>query len=398
MVSSIRTAPPPSVAKVPRAPVLSRAALSGTADPLNDLGKRLGVLYTMSGSAAIEIALSIAGVQPGDCVLLPTYHCPTMIAPAVRLGAVPKFYPLTQTGAPSLPHLRQRDLTGVRAMLVAHYFGFPQPLEELRSWCRDERIVLVQDYAHAFFSLASNEEPLTAQEFAIASLPKFFPVEEGGCVIASRERLSAVQLRSRPLFDELRTVLDGLETSSRYRRMGALSTPMRTLFALKDWLRGRIRAFAAPRVSAVAETSTLVAENQPLARVSATRTTRWITEHADRQRIVRIRRRNYALLAELLHSMPDASPLWPELPEHVVPYVFPLRLKHADECYRAMRARAVPVYRWDVLWPGTPAIAADAGRQWSYEVLQVACHQDMTESDVRMVARTIREIVAEVAS
>jgi hypothetical protein len=355
-------------------------------------------LYTTSGSAAIEVALSIAGVEPGDRVLFPTYHCPTMIAPAVRLGAVPKFYPLTQTGAPSLPYLRNCDLVGVKAMLVAHYFGFPQPLDEIRSWCSEKRIALIEDYAHAFFSLLNSVELLAVRGFAIASLPKFFPVEEGGLVIAARERLSAVRLHSRPVLDELRTLLDGLETSSRYRRMGALSAPMGVLFALKNWLRGHIRALAPSPTSAAAETPSTLAADRRLVHIGATRTTRWIAEHADRKRIVQLRRRNYALLTELLDTMPDASPLWPELPEHVVPYVFPLLLKHAERPYLAMRARAVPVSRWDIVWPDTPSIVGDAGQLWAREVLQVACHQDMSEGDVRLVAQTIQEVMAEVVA
>lgn len=397
MASFPRNAPSTSVAHVPRAPVLGQGALSGTAAPLHKPGQGLGVLYTTSGSAAIEIALRIAGIKPGDRVLFPTYHCPTMIAPAVRLGAVPKFYPLTRTGAPRLPFLRDCDLAGASAMLVAHYFGFPQPLDEVRSWCSEKRIALIEDYAHAFFSLLSGADLVAARGFAVASLPKFFPVQEGGLVITARERLSDLRLQSRPVFDELRTLLDGLEISSRYHRIGALSAPMGVLFRLKNSLRNHTRAFVPQQTSATADAMSSVAADQRSAHMRPTRTTRWIAEHADRKRIVHLRRRNYALLAKLLHTMPDASPLWPELPEHVVPYVFPLLLKNAERCYQAMRAHAVPAFRWDVAWPDTPAIPGDAGQQWARDVVQVACHQDMSEDDVRLVAQTIQAIVAEVA-
>lgn len=363
-----------------------------------NLGRNLDVAYTTSGSAAIELALRAAGVSPGDRVLFPTYHCPTMIAPAVRLGALPTFYPLTQTGAPSLSYLRGSDLDGARAILVAHYFGFPQPLEELRRWCSEKGIALIEDFAHAFFSLSSTTGFDALKRFAIASLPKFYPVEEGGCVIADREQMSSIRLGPRSLVDELRAALDGVGTGARYGRMGALSAPLRRLFALKSFLKGHGQRVAPQREPVAADVLSSIAADPRLVKLRATRVTRWIVDHVDQERIIRLRRRNYALLTELFRAVPDVSPLWPELPDHVVPYVFPLRLKSPERRYKAMRARAVPVYRWDVVWPSAPEIPGDTGREWASEMLQVACHQDMSECDVRLVASIIGEIVAEVTA
>jgi hypothetical protein len=50
----------------------------------------------------------------------------------------------------------------------------------------------------------------------------------------------------------------------------------------------------------------------------------------------------------------------------------------------------VPLYRWDILWPETPALPADAGRDWSTHVFQLACHQDMSEADVDAGAAAIQ--------
>src|SRR6185436_4638265 len=107
----------------PRLPVLGWSAFTG-ARP----APMPGVLdvryrhYTVSGRAAILLGLRALGVAPGDKVLVPTYHCPTMITPAVEAGAQPMFYPITAAGAPDLRWVEQADITGVRAMLVPHYF------------------------------------------------------------------------------------------------------------------------------------------------------------------------------------------------------------------------------------------------------------------------------------
>jgi selenocysteine lyase/cysteine desulfurase len=132
------------------------------------------IVYTTSGRAAIALALRAVGCKAGDRVLVPTYHCPTMIAPVVRLGAVPEFYPLTASGAPSMSFLARHG-RGVRAMLVAHYFGFPQPLGQLRGFCDANGIAMIEDCAHAFFGVVDGRPVGAWGDVAIASATKFFP-------------------------------------------------------------------------------------------------------------------------------------------------------------------------------------------------------------------------------
>src|ERR1700675_4952196 len=108
---------------IPKLPVLGWSAYSGDRDTscpgvLNARYRR----YTIRGGAAISLALLILGGRSGNSVLVPTYHCTTMIVPVVHAEMTPVFYPTTEHGSPDLHWLRQADLTGVRALLAAHYF------------------------------------------------------------------------------------------------------------------------------------------------------------------------------------------------------------------------------------------------------------------------------------
>jgi hypothetical protein len=89
----------------------------------------------------------------------------------------------------------------------------------------------------------------------------------------------------------------------------------------------------------------------------------------------------------------DTEQINPMLPEFAVPYVFPLRVTQAEVVYRALRRTGVPVFRWDVVWPGTPSLPGDVGRRWAKEVLQLGCHQDLTEADVVQIADVVRRAV-----
>lgn len=94
-----------------------------------------GCTLTTSGRAAILLALEALGIGRGDPVLLPSYHCPTMAAPADAIGAEPRFYAINERGTPELQAIEREGTDGVRAMLVAHLFGLPQPLARIRQWC-----------------------------------------------------------------------------------------------------------------------------------------------------------------------------------------------------------------------------------------------------------------------
>src|SRR5512141_2332833 len=114
-----------SIAQVfPRLPVLGWSALSGKrAAPLPGVLSAGHYRYTISGRAAIALALRVLGVKPGDKVLVPTYHCPTMITPIVQAGAAPVFYPITASGGADLHWIERIELAGVKVVLAAHYFG-----------------------------------------------------------------------------------------------------------------------------------------------------------------------------------------------------------------------------------------------------------------------------------
>ena len=94
---------------------------------------------------------------------------------------MPFFYPLDGNGAPRLDWIRQQNLQGVRAILVAHFFGLPQPLAAIRQWCDQRGIRLIEDCAHALFGRSDGKAIGSWGDVAIGSLTKFHPVPEGGC-------------------------------------------------------------------------------------------------------------------------------------------------------------------------------------------------------------------------
>lgn len=355
---------------------------------------------TTSGRAAIALGLELLGVGPGHKVLVPTYHCPTMIAPIVKLGGEPVFYPLTPMGRPDLEFILGSNIQSSTAMLVPHYFGLPQPLRELRAFCDRYGIALIEDCAHAFFGEVDDRPVGQWGDVAIASITKFFPLPEGGVltVNAGGERLGLPTLSPRTIQENCKAVADILEVATRHQRLPALlNGALNVVFGLKRSVRALTRR-SSPDFPSPASIDTATLQTAPpgmqscdlaFARKGAVSVCSRLIHSTDTTRIADARRANYIRLAERLSGHERISPLFPLLPTGAVPYVFPLRVHAPDDVHRLLKQLGIPVFRWNLIWPGTPSFDNDTGMVWADEVLQLPCHQDLTHHDIERIVRGV---------
>jgi dTDP-4-amino-4,6-dideoxygalactose transaminase len=373
-------------APMPRKPVFGWASLSGARlSPLPSLLDRDHMVMTSSGRAAILLALESFGVGPGDTVLVPSYHCPTMISPVVTLGATPVFYPLNPQGAPDIAQITTGHAQGARAMIAAHFFGLPLVLDDVAAWCHARGIKLIEDCAHALCGSTGHRAVGALGDMAIGSLTKFLPVPDGGCLVANAAGLLPV-LTAPSLKANLKAGLDIVEMGALHQRLGWAGSLLNALLALA---RGRPTDFggaAASDDTAVASVAKPTRLDPTVAHQAVTRASGLLARRLPRERIVRLRRDNYTRLATLLDGHAGLRPLQSELPFGAAPYVFPLWVDNPDPGYQALRRAGVPVYRWNVRWSGAPDVPTDVGAQWSHHVLQLGCHQDLTRAEVDAIA------------
>lgn len=380
---------------IPRLPVFDWTTFSGSRQStVACLLTRPHNHYTNSGRASILLALEMLGIGAGDKVLVPTYHCPTMIAPIVARGAVPVFYPLDRTGLPKLKWIGDKNLDGVRAILVAHFFGLPQPLGQVHRWCQQNGVRLIEDCAHALFGTSDGRAIGSWGDLAIASLTKFLPVPEGGCLINNMERVSLPRLQRPTAIGQVKALFDILHVSTNHGRLKGLGTLVGGVVASL----GKFKATA--NSPAIQETAFAVpSEGFSIDTVQAhralTHASQWVAQHSSRERIVQGRRENYVFFARALSDLVGMRPLIPHLPTDCAPYVFPLWVDRPDPGYLELRRLNFPVSRWDRLWPSVPRIDDDSGIEWSPHVLQLACHQDLTPTELHQMVSTLKQIYAQ---
>ena len=377
---------------IPRLPALDWKTFSGSAaSVIPCLMTRTETHFTQSGRASILLALEMLGIGPGDKVLVPTYHCPTMIAPIVSRGAQPVFYTLDSDGGPKLEWLKHQATQGIRAILVAHFFGLPQPLAAMRQWCNQQGVHLIEDCAHALFGTSDDRAIGCWGDLAIASLTKFLPVPEGGCLVNNMAPGPIPPLSRPNATSQLKAGFDIIHAGVNYGRLKGLGALVRSMYGLLGMFKNKNLLQDHSTAPSPANGFTIDIKQSHRALTYASR---WMAQNVPLERIVARRREHYIFFARALSGVPGLHPLRSSLPENCVPYIFPLWVDQPDPGYAELRRLEFPVSRWDRLWPTVSAIGEDFGIKWSHHILQLACHQDLTPDELQKMVDTLKRIYA----
>ncbi len=388
-------APDPALAfpapRIPDHPVLSRAALrrNGTVSipALLDVGTPV---HAISGRMALASGLALLGLGEGDRILLPAYHCAALVEPVVWRGITPDFYRVGPDTHVDLDDVARRLTPATRALFAIHYFGFPQPMARLRSFCDERGLLLIEDCAHALFGIEGGRAFGTTGDIAIASTWKFLPVLDGGLLVSARRDLSAVPAEGSGVAFDAKSLLNTYERGWEYGRLPVSRAlcwlPLRLRAALGSLRKGRgpgRGALAAPRGSQ--EFPARWVGKRP-SRISS-----WIVRRASLARVVDRRRDHYARLLEALGALRGARPLFPTLPEGVVPYVFPMLFDEPERLFPPLKRRGVPIVRFgEFLWPGVDARTCPVAADYSRRVFQFPCHQELRSDELSWLISEVK--------
>jgi perosamine synthetase len=385
---------------IPLHPVLSCATFFGSGDgeipAIVDVGQ---AAFVTAGRIAIARALDLIGVKPGDTVLLPAYHCPAMVEALVWMSARPAFYRLREDLSADLEDAAAKMDAGTRALMIAHYFGFPQDLHATRSFCDAHGLALIEDCAHSFFGTCAGRPIGSVGDYAIGSLTKFFPVREGGCLVSARNDFGELdaRLRRQGALSSLFTMLDTVEDAMDFGRLWGLRPAVRAVGlakrALKPAFRSAIEAKPVNPAQRRAGTPGQFDDAWVDVRISAASLA--VARLASRRRIAVRRRKHYATLATAFSRTRGCRPLLPDLPDGVVPYMFPLWIDDLDRLFRHLEDRAVPMHRFGQFpWPGVDESVCRVSHDLSRRSIQLPCHQELTDGEVQEMIDRVHAVVA----
>ena len=155
---------------------------------------------TSSGSAALHLALLLAGVQPGDEVISTAMTAEPTNTVILQTGAVPVFADVdTAHGNLSPAAVKQAITPKTRAIVVVHYAGYPADMAALQALARQHGLKLIEDCAHALGAQAAGRPVGTWGDYALFSFQaiKHLTTVDGGMLtLADAAQLAlARQLR-----------------------------------------------------------------------------------------------------------------------------------------------------------------------------------------------------------
>ena len=176
------------------------------------LAEYVGVKYAIpvvNGTAALHIALKLAGVKPGDEVLIPALTFVATANAVAYCGAIPHFvdseeitlgidvkklrdYLISITDMRSGISINNKTGRVIRAIVPMHTFGHPSDLDGLLSISKDFNLVLVEDAAE---SLGSSYKGRHTGSFGLISATSFngnktITTGGGGAILTNDEILA----------------------------------------------------------------------------------------------------------------------------------------------------------------------------------------------------------------
>jgi dTDP-4-amino-4,6-dideoxygalactose transaminase len=110
---------------------------------------RFGV-SACNGTVTLEMALEVAGIRPGDEVIVPAVSFISTATSVSRLGATPVFVDIEPFTFNMDPDCAARAVSRKTKALIAVHFGGPMAdMDRLAALCRDRGLVLIEDAAHS---------------------------------------------------------------------------------------------------------------------------------------------------------------------------------------------------------------------------------------------------------
>jgi len=122
---------------------------------------------------------------------------------------------------------------------------------------------------------------------------------------------------------------------------------------------------------------------------SASRSSRWLVRRTSPESIAEKRRANYSRWLDATRNLPNSHPLYPQLPDDCVPYMFPLYIDHPEPHFDLLKRLGFPVWRWDEMAVSACRVATD----YRLHLLHLPCHQSLTEAQMDWLVAAIRQVM-----
>lgn len=149
------------------------------------------VLLTTSGTTALEMATILAGLGPGDEVLLPSFTFSSTATAVVLTGATPVFVDIR----PDTMNIDEKKLEAAitektKAIMAVHYAGVACEMDTIMDIAHRHNLLVIEDAAQGVMSTYKGRALGTIGDFGCYSFheTKNYSMGEGGAIVINHEK------------------------------------------------------------------------------------------------------------------------------------------------------------------------------------------------------------------
>ena len=173
--------------------------MSTVGENLNEIekqiAKRTGCNYAValsSDTAALHLAMKLAGIKPGDKVFCSDVTFDATVNPVVYEGGVPVFIDTEYDTWNMDPVALEKAFElypEVKVVVVAHLYGTPGKVEDIREICKKHHAVIVEDAAESFGATYKGVQTGTFGDYNVISFNgnKIITGSAGGMFLTDSE-------------------------------------------------------------------------------------------------------------------------------------------------------------------------------------------------------------------
>lgn len=354
------------------------------------------IYYVHRGRTAIRRACEFLHLSPETKVLVPAYNCGAEIDPLVTYGVSVVLYRVQKSGLIDLADLQSRITKRTRAVYVTHYFGFPQPINEIRRLCIDRNIYLIEDCALALFSRDGSTKLGSTGDISIFSFPKSLPVPDGGALVINSTDLAKNdwELHRAPFSLVAKETLSLLKRNSLRSASGTRLFPL--FWPLLERYQAYTRYMEPPHQVLPPDMPKSFYYDEDFTDKAISGLTKRLLKTFDITTIVTKRRNNFTLLLNMLAEAKGIEPLFKTLPEGVCPLYFPVIVKNRVYLYRKLNELSVAAIEW---WAGYhPALPWDEFPDACFlkdHILALPVHPQLNSEHIAFIAEKVVAFIRE---
>lgn len=347
-------------------------------------------IFTYQGRYAVHLICELLNIRTGDEVLTPAYNCGAEIDPFVWAGAKVIFYRIDEQAAIDEQDILRRVTPSTKVIYVSHFFGWPQKIEELSHWCRENKIFLVEDCALSLFSKGPDNAIGQTGDAAIYSFVKSLPVPDGGALILKNKELRKITIPIKP--PPFRNIL------------------LNSLPLLKKWMMNTNKLWQRHELSRKlinrswmkrsTDQDCAIEREMPKSNYFDAQKVEWSISKLSRSiisktnplEVIETRRRNYQYLQNALRNVSSIRLLFDDLPDNVCPLSLPIYVNDRNLWADALENLGVLVGGWPSYHRGFDWKDFPEARHLKNDLITLPVHQDLELYHMEYIAECVQSI------